>query len=113
MRSPHRGLKMVECIFRDITTVRLRRGVFRCVPDLIVAINYVTVHNQEPQTIHANCPSQRHPTESRLRQPSPWSQGTRNIAHGPTLRSGGRKACLTDFGSPIGEGAPAEGTSAG
>ncbi len=41
---------MVERFFRDITTERLRRGVFRCVPDLILAIKeYIAVHNQEPK----------------------------------------------------------------
>ena len=43
-------LNMVERFFRDITTERLRRGVFRCVPDLILAIKeYIAVHNQEPK----------------------------------------------------------------
>ncbi|MEA3100821.1 MAG: hypothetical protein QOF74_5061 [Caballeronia mineralivorans] len=43
-------LNMVELFFRDITTERLRRGVFRCVPDLILAIKeYIAVHNQEPK----------------------------------------------------------------
>lgn len=41
---------MVEHFFRDVTTERLRRGVFRCVPDLILAIKeYIAVHNQEPK----------------------------------------------------------------
>src|SRR5471032_1872592 len=43
-------LNMVERFFRDITTERLRRGVFRCLPDLILAIKeYITVHNQDPK----------------------------------------------------------------
>ena len=43
-------LNMVERFFRDITTERLRRGVFTSVPDLISAINeYVGHHNIEPK----------------------------------------------------------------
>ena len=43
-------LNMVERFFRDITTERLRRGVFRCVSDLTFAIKeYIVVHNQEPK----------------------------------------------------------------
>ena len=41
---------MVERFFRDITTERLRRGVFRSVPELISAIQeYIAVHNQDPK----------------------------------------------------------------
>ena len=43
-------LNMVERFFRDITTERLRRGVFRSVPDLIAAIKeYIAVHNRDPK----------------------------------------------------------------
>jgi transposase len=43
-------LNMVERFFRDITTERLRRGVFRCVPELIGAIKeYIAVHNKDPK----------------------------------------------------------------
>jgi transposase len=43
-------LNMVERFFRDITSERLRRGVFRCVPDLILAIEeYIAVHSQDPR----------------------------------------------------------------
>ncbi len=43
-------LNMVERFFRDLTTNRLRRGVFRNVPELIAAIeNYIDVHNQHPK----------------------------------------------------------------
>jgi transposase len=43
-------LNMVERFFRDITTERLRRGVFRCIPDLIGAIkDYIAVHNKDPK----------------------------------------------------------------
>ena len=43
-------LNMVERFFRDITTERLRRGVFTSVPELIEAINeYVGHHNIEPK----------------------------------------------------------------
>ena len=43
-------LNMVERFFRDLSTARLARGVFRSVPELIAAINeYVAVHNQNPK----------------------------------------------------------------
>jgi transposase len=43
-------LNMVERFFRDITTKRLRRGVFRNIPELIIAIkDYIAVHNQNPR----------------------------------------------------------------
>lgn len=43
-------LNMVERFFRDITTERLRRGVFTSVPELIAAINgYIAHHNTNPK----------------------------------------------------------------
>lgn len=43
-------LNMVERFFRDLTTRRLRRGVFRNVPELTATIeDYITVHNQNPK----------------------------------------------------------------
>ncbi len=43
-------LNMVERFFRDITTERLRRGVFRSLPELINAIKeYIAVHNHDPK----------------------------------------------------------------
>ena len=43
-------LNMVERFFRDLTTDRLRRGVFRSVPDLITAIeSYIESHNESPK----------------------------------------------------------------
>ncbi len=43
-------LNMVERFFRDITTERLRRGVFRSLPELISAIKeYINVHNHDPK----------------------------------------------------------------
>ena len=42
-------LNMVERFFRDLTTKRLRRGVFFSVPELIVAIEeYLDQHNGDP-----------------------------------------------------------------
>ncbi len=42
-------LNMVERFFRDLTTKRLRRGVFHSVSDLVLAVeNYLTHHNQAP-----------------------------------------------------------------
>jgi len=43
-------LNMVERFFRDITTERLRRGVFTSVPELITAISeYIAHHNTNPK----------------------------------------------------------------
>lgn len=43
-------LNMVERFFRDITTERIRRGVFASVPELIDAIDkYVAHHNTKPK----------------------------------------------------------------
>lgn len=43
-------LNMVERFFRDLSTQRLERGVFRSVPELTAAIKeYVTVHNKNPK----------------------------------------------------------------
>ena len=43
-------LNMVERFFRDITTERLRNGVFRSVPELTAAIKeYIAVHNRNPK----------------------------------------------------------------
>jgi transposase len=43
-------LNMVERFFRDITTERLRRGVFTSVPELVAAIDeYVAHHNTNPK----------------------------------------------------------------
>lgn len=43
-------MNMVERFFRDLTTDRLRRGVFRSVPELVAAIDhYVAHHNKNPK----------------------------------------------------------------
>jgi len=43
-------LNMVERFFRDLTTERLRNGVFRSVPELIAAIKeYIALHNHNPK----------------------------------------------------------------
>jgi transposase len=43
-------LNMVERFFRDITTERLRRGVFTSVPELVAAIDaYIAHHNHQPK----------------------------------------------------------------
>jgi transposase len=42
-------LNMVERFFRDLTTKRLRRGVFHSVPDLVAALEqYLAHHNESP-----------------------------------------------------------------
>jgi hypothetical protein len=41
---------MVERFFRDLTQNRLRRGVFRDVEELIMAIgDYIDQHNEKPK----------------------------------------------------------------
>jgi transposase len=43
-------LNMVERFFRSLTSERLRRGVFRSIPELISAIEqYIAVHNESPK----------------------------------------------------------------
>jgi hypothetical protein len=43
-------LNMVERFFRDLTVQRLRRGVFRDVEELIMAIgDYIDQHNDRPK----------------------------------------------------------------
>lgn len=43
-------LNLVECWFAQLTSKRIRRGVFRSVPDLIQAIEqFVHTHNQNPK----------------------------------------------------------------
>jgi hypothetical protein len=43
---------MVERFFRDLTQNRLRRGVFRSVEELILAIDdYIGRHNENPPAI--------------------------------------------------------------
>ena len=44
-------LNRVERFFRDITTERIRRGVFTSVPELIAAIDdYIAHHNRQPKS---------------------------------------------------------------
>jgi len=43
-------LNMIERFFRDLSSQRIRRGVFRSVPELIAAIeSYIAHHNQHPK----------------------------------------------------------------
>ncbi|MCX7146336.1 MAG: IS630 family transposase, partial [Sulfuritalea sp.] len=54
-------LNMVERFFRDITTERIRRGVFTSVPELIGAIDeHIAHHNTKPK-------------------PSTWTKSARDI----------------------------------
>lgn len=44
-------LNLVERWFREITDKRIRRGVFRSVPELVDAImEYIEHHNGDPET---------------------------------------------------------------
>ena len=48
--TPASWLTMAERFFRDITTERLRRGVFRGIPELTTAIEeHIAVHNKKPK----------------------------------------------------------------
>jgi hypothetical protein len=43
-------LNMIERFFRDLSTTRLMRGVFRSVPELIAAIqHHIATHNKNPK----------------------------------------------------------------
>ena len=43
-------MNMVEPWFREITDKRIRRGIFRNVPELITAIHkFLETHNQNPR----------------------------------------------------------------
>jgi transposase len=53
-------LNMVERWFREITDKRIRRGVFRNVPELIAAIHgYLANHNQNPKVFVWSAPVER------------------------------------------------------
>lgn len=61
-------LNMVERFFRDITTQRLRRGVFTSVPELVSTIDeYIAHHNINPK-LFIWTKSARHPAEGHSRQ---------------------------------------------
>jgi transposase len=43
-------LNVIERFFRDLTGKRLRRGVFRSIPELVIAIEgYIAEHNDDPK----------------------------------------------------------------
>jgi len=53
-------LNLVERWFREITDKRIRRGVFKSVPDLIQAIHgYLNNHNQNPKAFVWSAPVER------------------------------------------------------
>jgi len=59
---------MAERFFRHPTQNRLRRGVFRDLEELILAIGtYIDRHNESPKTIHLDRTSRRHPGKSETR----------------------------------------------
>ena len=60
---------MVERFFRDLTQNRLRRGIFRYVEELIMAIEgYIDRHNENPQPFHLDCQGERHSGKGEARQ---------------------------------------------
>ena len=62
-------LNMVERFFRDITTERLRNGVFRSVPELTSAIKeYMHLAQQKSQTLCLDRQGSRHPCQGHSRQ---------------------------------------------
>ena len=57
-------LNMVERWFREITDKRIRRGVFRSVPELIAAIQeYLDNHNQNPKVFVWSASAERIPAK--------------------------------------------------
>jgi hypothetical protein len=63
-------LDMVERFFRDLTQNRLRRGVFRDLEELIMAIgNYIDRHNRDPKTLHLDGSRFRYPGKGQARSP--------------------------------------------
>jgi hypothetical protein len=65
-------LNMVERFFRDLTQNRLRRGVFRDLEELIMAIGtYIDRHNESPKRFHLDRAGRRYPGKSETRSPHP------------------------------------------
>ena len=63
---------MVERFFRDLTQNRLRRGVFRDLEELIMAIGtYIDRHNESPKTVYLDRQRCRHPGKSETRSTHP------------------------------------------
>ena len=61
-------LNMVERFFRDLTEQRLRRGIFRDVEELIMAIgDYIDKHNDNPKPFVWTAKASRHPGEGQAR----------------------------------------------
>jgi hypothetical protein len=58
----------VERFFRDITTERLRRGVFTSVPELVAAINKYVASQQRTQAVHLDQERSRHLAKGHSRQ---------------------------------------------
>ena len=64
-------LNMVERFFRDLTENRLRRGVFRDVEELIMAVEgYIDKHNDKPKPFIWTAKA-RHPGKSQTRPRRP------------------------------------------
>ena len=62
-------LNMVDRFFRDLTQKWLRRGIFRDVEELIMAIEgYIDRHNENPQPFHLDCQGERHSGKGEARQ---------------------------------------------
>ena len=56
---------MVERFFRDLTTRRLRDGIFHSVAELEAAIaSYIASHNVAPKTLYLDLLSLRYPRQS-------------------------------------------------
>ena len=65
-------LNMVERFFRDLTQNRLRRGVFRDLEELIMAIGtYIDRHNESPKPFIWTARAAEHPGKSETRSPHP------------------------------------------
>src|SRR5467141_3181123 len=80
-------LNMVERFFRDITTERLRRGVFTSASELVKAIDeYVAHHSKEPKPFIWT-KSARHSAKGHSREQSLKFQTERNTRCAPRPRS--------------------------
>jgi hypothetical protein len=60
-------LNMVERFFRDLTENQLRRGIFKNLEQLVMAIGNYIDQQPESETLHLDRKSFRHPRKSHSR----------------------------------------------
>ena len=83
---------MVERFFRDITTERIRNGVFRSVQELTDAIDeYISLHNEAPKpfiwTAKARNPGQAYARQRTVKFQKERSTTLVSLAAAPAARS--------------------------